>query len=134
MQSHTLYTLEGGSNCLKYEQALLDHWIDYCSGKIIILPKSYTPAKLYNIIVDSITIFDDSRWVLSKYSHCVKISEVTLDDRKSYTLCVGRDDCNGCNIYESVITAVLLPYILQYIMLFNDMIFSGFIVAKRNKI
>lgn len=90
------------------KHAFLDHWAEYCSGKLIIFPKSYSHDELYHLIVNGLAVFEKSQWILTKYSHCIRISEVILDgNKKSYTLCVGRDDCGECSIYESLVTAMI---------------------------
>ena len=89
------------------KKTFFDDFTQFTSGRLILLPMLYSPSILYDTIVESTTYFENSQWVLSKYSHCIKIVEVVLDNTKNYTLCVGRDDCKECNIYTSMITAMM---------------------------
>lgn len=57
--------------------------------------------------MESTMYFENSQWVLSRYSHCIRIVEVISDGKKSYTLCVGKDNCKECNIYTSMMTAIM---------------------------
>src|SRR3979490_750237 len=44
------------------KQAFLNHWTEFCTGRLLILPRSYKPDELYQLIVESITYFDNSQW------------------------------------------------------------------------
>jgi len=87
------------------KQAFLGHWTELCRERFLVLPRT-NPNELYQSIIEGITYFEKSEWISSAYSHCVKISKMPLGETK-HTLVVGIDNCRGCNIYESLIKAMM---------------------------
>jgi hypothetical protein len=63
-----------------------------------------TSGDLYNGIIDSVTLTVSHEWVLSEYSHCVRILQKSTG---VYRLCIVKEGCQECNVYDSLVTAMM---------------------------
>jgi hypothetical protein len=82
---------------------LFDH--DNLYSHLIVYPICYdSPSILYEAFFDHIKSIKHCTWINKEYSHCIKITETS---ETNYTFCLGEDICTECNIYNSLLIAMV---------------------------